>query len=998
VASALTMLVVCGCRPNPVPERLFAEAEDLRLRYEKDASREAIAKYRDAAAAWASRNDLANAAQAGQRIGTTYRQLGALPESLRAFEAALSQAQASGNPLLESDVRSDLGIAASLAASRAELFDEALRQCEVALDLARPPSGLPQQAKAHTCLGEVSYNRGDRGAALGFYRRAEALWHQAGERRGEAEAILFQAGVHADRSDLDEADACYERAMALWTAIGDRRGIAITLAGQAQLLRRRGAYQEALNRFAGALALLEPMGDAVWEGSCLAGLAEVHLRLAEAPRALTYWERALDRFEGAGLTSFSADVLMSLGETHLAAGDADRALGRFEQALVLGRELGNPHWQAYALRFIGVVQLSRGQPAQAIEYITRSLDLLRPLDDPRFEAQTRADLGEAHRRLGAPARAMSAFGDGLALSRVAGDRVGQARGLFGLSQVAADLGNLEAARQNVSEALAIAESVRTEVEIRDLRASYFASVQRYHELHVDVLMRLHRAHPRRGLDAAAFEASERARARSLLDTLAEAGVDLRSEMDPALQARERQLLLAFDEWAMRQRQLPAGSAGARASSALSDEYRDLEARYAELQAEIRSKNPRLSALARPQPLGLAEVQRQVLDAGTLLLEYSLGERRSYLWAVTSTGYASHELPPRDEIEAAAQRLYQLLTARLHATSTTGDPMGHVREADARYWHEAGRLSDTLLGPVASGLAGRRLVVVADGALQYLPFAALPLPGRGGEPTPLVTEHEVVNLPSASALSVLRRQTAGRRRPAREVVVLADPVFEADDPRLRSLRRAGGPLAGQGPVVEGRLSVPRLAATRLEADAIVSQVPAGMGAKRTDFGASRTAATSPDLAEYRIVHFATHGVFDPDNPGSSGIVLSLFDERGRAQDGLLRLRDIYSLRLPADLVVLSACNTALGKRILGEGLVGAVRGFMYAGSRRVVASLWKVDDDATVEFMRRFYAAMFDQRDSPAASLRQSQLAMFREQRWRAPFYWAAFGIQGEWRQ
>jgi CHAT domain-containing protein len=155
--------------------------------------------------------------------------------------------------------------------------------------------------------------------------------------------------------------------------------------------------------------------------------------------------------------------------------------------------------------------------------------------------------------------------------------------------------------------------------------------------------------------------------------------------------------------------------------------------------------------------------------------------------------------------------------------------------------------------------------------------------------------------------------------------------------------------------------------------------------------------SPELAGYRIVHFATHGVFDNENPGLSGVALSMFDAGGRPQDGFLRLHDIYGLRLPVDLVVLSACDTALGKPLRGEGLVGVVRGFMHAGAARVVASLWKVDDDATGELMGRFYGEMLQNGRAPAAALRQAQIAMWQQDTWRAPYYWAAFVLQGEWR-
>ena len=726
------------------------------------------------------------------------------------------------------------------------------------------------------------------------------------------------------------------------------------------------------------------------------------MHTGEAVTALDYWERAQHRFKTAGLATFSVDLLRTLGEAYLASGDV-QALDCFERALALGIELGDDHWQAYALQNMGAVCLSRGDAAKAIALFHRSLAVQARIRDPRTEAETRASLGEAWRLAGAYGRARSEFDAAVALSRAAEDRVEEARGLDGLARVAMAQGDLEHARAHSERSLELAESLRANVGGRDLRASYFASVHRYHETHMDVLMRLHKARPERGLAAAAFEASERARARSLLDGLAEAGVDLRKDVEPALLQREHALTEAFDEWAARQRQAYDNHA-ADLTRRLADEYRGLETRYGALEAEMRSRSPHYAALAKPQPLTLRQVQQQVLDRDTLLLEYALGEDRSYLWAVSASGYSVHELPARAEVERAAQQLYARLTARLTVAGTLQERRRQAEESDLVYWETATRLSEMLIGPVGKVMAGKRILVVADGALQYVPFAALPGPGGGVERVPLIADHEVVSLPSASALAVLRRETAGRPPQAGAVAVLADPVFERDDPRLRAAVRASGADAGRpvGPTAGVPASgqprrFPRLAATRLEADAIVRAGGGSASLKRLDFDASRAAAMSPELGRYRVVHFATHGVFDNDSPGMSGIMLSLFDSRGRPQDGFLRVHDIYGLHLPADLVVLSACSTALGRNVSGEGLVGVVRGFMYAGAKRVVASLWKVDDEATGELMRRFYEGMLVNRLSAAAALREAQLGVWTQARWTSPYYWAAFSLQGEWR-
>jgi CHAT domain-containing protein len=347
----------------------------------------------------------------------------------------------------------------------------------------------------------------------------------------------------------------------------------------------------------------------------------------------------------------------------------------------------------------------------------------------------------------------------------------------------------------------------------------------------------------------------------------------------------------------------------------------------------------------------------------------------------------------------------------------------------------------VLSPAADLLGKKRLLIVSDGALQYISFGALPAPvnsqspvvsgkrsrssGRNQRraaqelgyenepimvPQHLILDHEIVNLPSASVLVALRREHRTRARADASVAVVADPVFSKDDVRLvvrSDITRTNDSgsvttLAQQGALERsardaGIANFQRLRFSREEAVAIASLLPADRALTALDFTASRETVTELDLSRYRIVHFATHGLLNTRHPELSGLVLSLIDERGQPQDGFLRLHEVYSLKLDADLVVLSGCETALGKEMRGEGLIGLTRGFMYAGSQRVVASLWRVDDRATAELMKRFYQGMLKQRLTPAAALRAAQISLLKERRWSAPHYWAAFTIQGEWR-
>jgi len=279
---------------------------------------------------------------------------------------------------------------------------------------------------------------------------------------------------------------------------------------------------------------------------------------------------------------------------------------------------------------------------------------------------------------------------------------------------------------------------------------------------------------------------------------------------------------------------------------------------------------------------------------------------------------------------------------------------------------------------------------------------------------LIADHEIVSLPSASSLAALRRDLAGRAPAQKTVAVIADPVFEESDERIKKnggnvatpndkqAERGGAEQEVSRSALEVGAADPqqrlqRLIFSRREADEITALAPAGMSFKALDFNANRATALGPDLSRYRIIHFATHGLLNSLHPELSGVVLSLVDEEGRSQDGFLRLHDIYNLKLGADLVVLSACKTGLGKDIKGEGLVGLTRGFLYAGAPRVVASLWKVDDRATAELMKLFYQRMLRDGLRPAAALRRAQIDMQKQPRWAAPYYWAGFTLQGEWK-
>ena len=443
---------------------------------------------------------------------------------------------------------------------------------------------------------------------------------------------------------------------------------------------------------------------------------------------------------------------------------------------------------------------------------------------------------------------------------------------------------------------------------------------------------------------------------------------------------------------------------------MADQIARLRSDYQAVLAQLREQNPRLFSFEQFVPVDQERIQKELQGSDTMLLEYALGEEQSYLWALTSNSSDSYILPAGKEIEDAAREFYKILTARQGSEGQSEkDYQPNITAADKLYFEKASNLSRMLLEPVAEKLGNRRLLVVTDGALQYIPFDALPAPFAQttgpveASTTFLIATNEVVVLPSASTLIAIRGAQNHKGSPGKLVAIIADPVFSPSDDRVQ---REAPPAvakaaADQNPDQAEQQTIKKLRLARLahaseEADAISAVAPWGTTLVAKGFDASRETAMSSEVSRAQIVHFATHGFLDNKHPELSAIVLTMTDRNGVKTNGLMPLPDIYTLNLSAELIVLSACQTALGKDIKGEGLVGLTHSFMSAEAKSVVASLWKVDDRATAALMADFYKGMLQKDMTPAAALRAAKLKMMKEKQWSAPYYWAGFVLQGEY--
>jgi CHAT domain-containing protein len=933
-------------------------------------------------------------------IGTAYRFMGDYAHGLESYRQSLALYQEVGDKSMIARAFNGIALSHNLMGNQTlalENYQKSLSVLESTDNKRLRGHTLGLLASTYEVLGRY-------GPALQSYQRGLQFFEDLGDHQRVAEFSIDMGGVYHSRGDYAEATKKYQQALQAAEPLDDKSTYAEALVGLGDVLRSQGDFARASEVFQKSLTLAESflsaagvdrMQDRVGIARALNSLGEIQAVQGNYTQALELYQKALPLFEATPIEYVSegtAALLNNIGDAYALQGNYPEAQKYYQKSRALSEKVGMVGGLARALNHSANAYRLQGDQTRALEAADRAAALARQIGDRETLWTARTTAGDVQRAAGQHALSLLAF----------------------------------------EEAIAMIESLRANFTSGEARATYFATVRRPYELYVDLLMQMHKQSPSAGYGVRAIEASERGRARTLLEALAESRANIRQGVDPALLQRERDLQHELNAAAKRQMKLPGQPIEAQTAAAKKD-IDALTSEFQDVQAQIRQRSPRYAALTQPAPLGLKEIQA-LLDGDTLLLEYALGEERSYLWAVTPTSINSFELPKRSEIETQVRRAVSLLSDGKQWTTSD--------KVELEYAEVAGRLSSMLLDPVAAQLKGKRLLIVGDGALQYLPFGALPSPkshfqsptSNGPKarpavliPKPLIVEHEIVSLPSASTLAVLRRETANRTRPPKSIAVLADPVFERDDERVTASRTAGSGNAAspikdtnsqtadsrhllerafglglqsvndEGGATREILRIPRLPFTRREAEAILATAPAGEGMKALDFRASRETAMNPELAQYRIVHFATHGLLNSEHPELSGIVLSLLNEAGEPVDGFLRLHEIYNLNLPADLVVLSACQTGLGKEIRGEGLVGLTRGFMYAGSPRVVASLWKVSDAATAELMKSFYQGMLKEKMRPAAALRAAQIEMWKQKRWQAPFYWAAFELQGEWR-
>lgn len=978
-------------------------AKESNFLWTRQALQTSIELYLNAAAQWKQAKNLDKVASCYYEVGKLQVVLGEKKEAILFFNDALKIFGDNQNLIEKAKVLSELSLLA-LADGKKNESEQFFGQ---ALILANQTANSSAQASVFYNRGEFYYLYKDLPKSADFYQQSADSYRQASDARGEAAALLRLGYVYLDQNEYNTAFALLDKAMSKWQEVKDTRGQAQTLRAIGTVLNVANEKQKALDFYQKAEQLIPKDIDFFEQAGLSNGFGSIYEYYGDWQFSTIYRQKALDLFKKDKHLFGELATLSSLARLNALSGNDNLALDYFKQAESLAEEINDQFYLPIIQRDLGNFYLSKNNLEKAEETFQKSFLLLQRSKNQRQLSLITAKLGEIYKRKNNGLLARRYFSDSLKFNQRVQDKFSEAETLFSLASLETSENQIGTALKLTKKSVEITESLYSDVLNIRLKKTYFSSVYDRYELYINLLIKMHEHFPTNGYDIQALQASEKSRSRSLLETLRLSEANFTKDADPELAQKEKEIRTLLNLKADQLTELLSSNADKAETEALDNEINSLQNELEDIKGKLKTNSPIYSAIKNPPPFDIQDFQANVLDDKTLMLEFSFGAEESYLWLVGQNEVNHFTLPKREILESRIQKLLDLLKVR--EISENEEPAIYQKrllDAEKEYDSEARVLSNELFGQIADKLAGKRLIMVPDGKLSYFPVSALPLP-NAVDNTPMLETNEIIYEPSAATLQILGKTSRPEKLSAKELLVFADPIFSLDDNRFAAENKL--PAAENDSLTflrnnlrsfnltDTKNQLKRLFATEEEAASIVKIIGASNSTIASGFAANRQRVFEKDVSDYKIIHFATHGLMNDTRPELSGIVLSLFDEKGEAQKGFIRLQDIYSLNLSADLVVLSACQSGIGKDIKGEGLMSLTSGFIQSGTSSVLSSLWKVDDYATAELMKNFYQELSTKNLAPSQALRNAQLKLRQNPNFKSPFYWAAFTVQGEFR-
>ncbi len=975
-------------------------AIELSKQWNSESIRSSIALFLEASENWLLAEKPAKAASCLHEASRLHVILGENESSLNLLNSALKISVSNDLSIEKSRSESLLSIVYQKVGNKTkskEFLDHALKDSFSTGD-------TQSIAMANFSAAEFYYTQNEFKRSIDYYQKSFDLWNQLGNSQRQAESLVYCAYVHMVLGEPIEGLDKAKQAESIFTEIKDIRGLKLSEIAIGHLLSAMDSKQSALNYYQKANKGFPDDLDLSERAALFNGLGLIYEDYGEYDLSLSYREKALALFQRERYLYGQLASMHSLIKLNYLQRDIVKAEFYTNEAKRLAARLKDNYFLAVVYKEIGDHFFNTSSDQLALEYYKKSLQNSRSTGYKSNIALVLARLGTIYLKRGHLILARKNLQESLEISRKIINRFSEAQTLFGLARLDFIENKSDKALEEISESIEITESLSSNVLNSKLKQTYFSNVFERYELYIALLMDAHQKQPDAGYAFQALLAAERSRSRTTLETLALANANFASDADPDLIRREREIRGLLNLKSDKLSELLGGNADRSEIAEIDREIDQLEFELEEIKSVLKQNSPIYAAIREPSAVNIAEFQNQGLDENTVLLEYSLGEKQSYLWLVGKNNVKSFILPARSVIESTVESLREFISARVRKTGESIEEFQtRITIADREYPELARKLSLMLFGPIHEEISGKRLIIVPDGKLHYFPISALPLPNSELN-EPLLLSNEVIYQPSVSTLAILMVNEKKTNSGSKDILIFTDPVFSKSDSRFsigvksNKLTHDNTPDLNNFREIDSMNSFPRLAYSKDEGDSISKIAGNSHADIFTGFSATREQFLNSNFSQYRILHLATHGLIDETRPELSGIVFSRFDKRRQRLNEFVRLHDIYSLKINADLVVLSACETSVGKDVRGEGLLSLNNGFLQIGAKSVLSTLWKVDDKATLQFMQIFYGILGDEDITVANALRKTQIEMRETRQFESPYYWAAFTLQGDFRQ
>lgn len=892
-----------------------------------------------------------------------------------------------------------------------ELIERSEKTYLESLDYYNSINNKEKQLEILVALGAIQFEKDHKEKALSFYREALLIAESLNDSYWFGKILNGMGDIYFVEREIEVAKTFFQRALEKKRTCGDVSGEAESINNLGSVEWYLGENQKALDLYNQSLKLIQLTNDKVMEGIIHHNLGSVYDLLGEYETAIYHYQLGLELQKGVPFGEVHA--LIMLARAYNSLGNTNEALTNYNRALVIADNLKNNLVKTTALQHMAAIFTNLNDNEKAKEYYTESIALSESSGDTTAKAIAYAGLAKLDYMEERYDVALKKYDIALTLIKQVKDIETELNVIYGIAAAEYKTGNLKNSERNIKNAIEVIEKNRIKFDTPEIKSAYFATKNDYYSLYISLLMDYFQKTKNVKYSEKALEINEKWHARSLLDILGESQItshNINNKEDKSLMLKKDTLEKLLRSKIEKEIEIISVGYSGEELSKHKNEIIKLKSDLTSVESEIRKNKSQFGQYKNSKPLTAQDIRNLVND-NTLILSYHIGKENSYVWGITSRSMEAVSLGNSAEIISLSKKIHIALAARATWLDFEDEEVRNQRiaQADKDYLGLLQQMTKIILKPL-SGLFRecKKIVIVTDGNLNYVPFSTLSSPNSLEDSenyVPLITTHEITTIPSVSSISIMRQQPTRQIKDIVSVAAFADPIFTFDDPRIEKIQK---PINEKPPEETlaytnvqraiGKMSVFRgaeLTRLRWTRNEVMELKKLSPNSKIwLDGKATLSELMKVNNYDFDILHLASHGVFNLAQPELSGIVLSLLDKNGNKIPCFLSGKDVLNLKAP-QIVVLSACSTALGKDVPGEGVVGLAQAFMCAGAKKVVTTLWNINDQATSELMKEFYANLLIKKMSVGESLRQAQLHMFQTQQYKHPYYWSAFTVQGE---